>query len=73
MTQEHQAEFVTNFLNSIRDELVDKIEKGDVPERWDGHELRSWIHEKTAFEVTLRDGRSARARDFKNTLLVNNL
>jgi hypothetical protein len=75
MDLNEKVAFIENFVTSVKDELISKIQKGDVPSEWDGHELRSWVHEKFAYEVTstMRDKRSARAKNFKNELIVRNL
>lgn len=75
MTDKDKKELVTNFCNSVRDEVVKKIEEGKIPENWDGHELRVLIAEKFNFEVTslMREPRSKRMKACKNDIIVHNL
>lgn len=60
------------FDNMKRDALA-KV--NNMPEDWDGHELRSYVAEKAAWEVThpMRDKRSARAKAFRNEMITRNL
>jgi len=63
------------FLVEMSDRMVkdalEKIEKGDVPEAWDGFELRRWMAEKWKREI-MRMPRE-QVREFNNVLAVNNL
>lgn len=43
MTKKEQITFVKNFCNAVRDHLVGKMKKGNVPENWMGHELREFV------------------------------
>ena len=75
MTKENQKALVADFANSIVEEFNQKI--GQVPENWDGHELRCWLAD-TAFDaarptIIRRSPRSKRAKDYKITLLSTNL
>jgi hypothetical protein len=77
MTRTGQKKFVRGLSNSIAKHICALIDAGKIPESWDGHELRvllGYEHDKSA-KVTLvaREPRSKRARDFRNTIIVNNL
>lgn len=68
-------------MNNTRNEITTLIEKGRVPEEWDGHELRMLLAEK--FEASARmsrchpknrGGYDAKAQqDYDNDVIVNNL
>ncbi len=77
MKREDQIALVSSLLNSIRTELVEKIDTGKVPERWDGHELREWIYDKVSYERTnimRQKGRyRKRNREYANDCYNNNL
>jgi hypothetical protein len=76
MTRAEQALFVANLTESVRDELLRKIGSGAIPETWDGHELRQLLADKFVYEVSalFREGkRSRRLREYRNTVIVNNL
>lgn len=58
-TKEGKSHFVSNLFDSIRDEVIEKIMDGRIPDHWQGHELRYLIAQKFQHEVTtrMRDGR----------------
>ena len=67
--------FVHNLTNSVTQELVAKIESGAIPDTWDGHELRQLLADKFVREASslMREPRSRRMKDYRNTVIVNNL
>lgn len=71
-TNQKQA-FIKQFCNNMRDVAVAKAK--DMPDNWNGHELRKYMADKFAWEVTdtMRDGRSRRVRDYLNTRMTTNL
>lgn len=78
MTPIQKRAFVDELINNVHSAIVDKID--DMPEEWDGIELRRYIADK--FEestIILRLGRvrsrghSRRLRDYRNEVLVRNL
>jgi hypothetical protein len=50
MNAKEKAEFIRNLTNSIRDELIGKT--GQMPEEWDGHEIRELLAYKFTREKT---------------------
>ena len=40
MTREEQIKFVRDLAQNISEGIVARIELGDIPPEWDGHELR---------------------------------
>jgi hypothetical protein len=69
-----KREFLKNYLNSVRDELISKADQ--MPEEWDGHELRWLVADKFEWEQSHRKGPIAwrkRVRDYTNERLTRNL
>ncbi len=77
MTRRDQKKFVRDLSKSIATSISEQIDRDQIPENWDGHELRcllAYRHEESAKMTSIRkDPRSKRARDFKNTIIVENL
>lgn len=75
--KERQKMFVLELCASVSEDIIKSIRGGKVPEKWDGHELRCLLAERfeeSAKISLIRDNpRSARAKDFRNTVNVNNL
>ena len=77
MTKKQQMNFVRELTENIASEVVATIRSGKVPDDWDGHELRCLLAEK--FEASARmsqikdEPRSKRAREYRNTVIINNL
>jgi len=64
---------VNSFITNLKKELMEAVEK--CPEEWDGLELRWLLRDKAAEFVWygMVDKRSKRYKDYKNTVLVDNL
>lgn len=75
MNKTEKINFIQRITCSIATELIDKVESGAIPEDWDGHELRQLLADKFAHETSslLREPRSKRMKDYRNTVIVNNL
>ena len=77
MTREDQESFVRDLCCSIANEVTKKIATGQIPEEWDGHELRVLLAEKFKDSATMstivKEPRRARARNYRNIVLTNNL
>lgn len=75
MTKENQIKFVKNLFGSVQEDIVDFIENGLIPEKWEGQELRQLICDRT--NVTVDPGRlpisERRKRDYKNHVTINYL
>lgn len=80
MTKKEKAKFIRDMLNRTRDSLLAKLD--NVPESWDGHELRAWIVQDVARHVgsdlipqqlELKDLRHPRVKAFRTELLMRNL
>ena len=77
MTNRDKIRFIKNHAAAFVAEMVSKVEAGKVPEEWDGHELRVWFADKVNDDARCslirRAPRSARAKDYNNTIYCSNL
>lgn len=71
MNKKEQKQFVKELCGGIAKTICEQIKKGRVPENWDGFELRYLIAEK-AEHAKYKMGNS-RARDYRNTVMINGL
>jgi len=71
MNKKTKIEFVKTFTESLADSIIQDIHDGNIPEEWDGIELR-WLLEERATSSFGKDS-GKRKREYKNTVLVNNL
>jgi hypothetical protein len=68
--------FVKSLIATIQTEIMKKIHK--MPEEWDGIELRQYIADKFMEQATLTPpgltpGGQKRRRNYRNTVLIENL
>lgn len=72
-----QIKFVRELSKNIANQVIDSIKKGRVPDSWDGHEFRLLLAEKHASSGRMSslsgETRSSRARDYRNTVNIQNL
>lgn len=84
MSPEQQKQIVTDLCNGVRDKLLARIEGCDIPEEWDGIELRQLLAEMFWNERTFRFDRQFRHQhrfhptckrylEYRNLVLVENL
>ena len=75
MTRNEQIKFVRELSRNIVNDAVQHIKSGSVPDTWDGHELRALLADKfsesAAMSAVRRAPRLGRARNYRNTVLVN--
>ncbi len=72
MTPEDKREFITSLCNSVRDELLGKVDK--MPEEWNGIELRRLIAEKFSYEqANKRLWNRKRVQDYNSAIYNENL
>ena len=69
---------VKTLCRSAEREMIEKINKGNVPDNWDGFELRHWLYKITEFnnvwsDKIRRKPWKKRINDCNNTMIVNNL
>lgn len=78
MTKQEQTKLIESFLNSMKKDLLNKIEK--LPENWDGWEIKHWIAEKFDSEdllsrnkKQLNNMKKLQRRECETDILINNL
>lgn len=77
MTREQQKLFVEELCNNIRDDLLKKIDENEIPDNWDGHELRVFVADRFEESARIsvfykdgkRDGRRKRAAAYRKAVL----
>jgi hypothetical protein len=69
LTRQEQIELVRELTTSIADDVIGNINRGHVPEDWDGIELRQLLADK--FRQSVCQMRGSRKREYENTVLVN--
>ena len=73
MTRQEQANFITELMASIEDDIIAATVSGAIPEEWDGIELREYLYEKALRSRANHHLTGKRGRDYRNTITVNNL
>lgn len=73
MKKSEQKQFIRSLTKSIVGDIEKKISAGKIPENWDGHELRYLLSEKFESEAWTLNKKHRRYKDYKNTVLINNL
>jgi len=68
MNKREQVKFIESLCNSIKLEIISKIESDRIPTNWSGPELRRLIAEKFAAE-----NRCTVVNTYANDVLINNL
>lgn len=73
LSKEEKAEFVEELVESVTRSIQALIASDKIPEDWDGHELRHFIADKFDFERMHRVMTGKRLKDYRNTVILNNL
>lgn len=71
MKPSDKKKFARNLTASVRDQFLAAVKSGEVPENWDGHEIRQWLADKFAAEVFRDVMKGRRLRDYKNTICTS--
>lgn len=71
MNAEEKEQFITDLTNGIASHFLGKVK--DLPEDWDGHELRQWMVDTWKREAIWRPMEGKRMKDYRNEVLVRNL
>ena len=71
MTREEQSRFLSDILDVIERGLTEKLHQ--LPEEWDGIEIRQWVHDWVAGHINYRSPDRARLRRYRNEVLTRNL
>lgn len=76
MTRKEQIAFVRGLSKTVADKIIDAIKSGDIPDNWDGHELRVLLADQhiasASMSLLRRQPRSARAGVYRNFIRCNN-
>ena len=77
MTRKEQQKFVRDLSSALTNFTLRSIRSQEIPEEWDGHELRAYMAElfnrAADISVIRTASRNQRARDYRNTLATKNL
>jgi len=77
MTKTQQKSFVNQLSRNIARTICNKIDCGRIPAHWDGNQLRVLLadahRESAAISLIRKYPRDKRAKEFRNTVLVQNL
>lgn len=71
MTTPEKLEFVCSITESVKSQFADALRSGDVPEGWDGHEIRQWLADKFAHEVFRQVMKGKRLREYRNAVATS--
>jgi len=70
VTKAEQRRFVRELVANVEEDLLRNVK--NVPDNWDGHELRQWIadeFQKSSWMMKEKHNRR-RYRDYRNDVLV---
>jgi len=72
MTRDEKLRFIRAMCNEVRNIALEAVEF--MPDEWDGHELRQYLADKFACEVSnaMQDKRSKRAREYRRVIQITN-
>lgn len=73
MGKDQKTEFVRQLCSNIAESVVTQINRGSLPEEWDGVELRHLLKLHFADAASIGHLTGSRRRDFNNTINVRNL
>lgn len=63
--------FINTLISNVKRDIMSKVE--DMPEEWDGHELRRYIADKFDDANLWKRMSMQRRRAYNNTVIVKNL
>jgi hypothetical protein len=73
MDAKEQKYFITELCNNIAVKLLNEIDDNKIPDTWDGCELRQLIADEANYMAHYLKDNKRRYREYKNTVLINNL
>jgi hypothetical protein len=75
MNKRDQKRFVRELMQTVRQSVFDNIDRGKIPEEWDGHELRQFLRDKFSQSGSsiMQDKGNQRRRNYDNHVLTTNL
>ena len=71
MTKREKEKLIKDLANNIANAVIEKID--DIPEEWDGLELRELVADKARYYSRYFSGNKKRYKNYKNEVLVRNL
>ena len=71
MTNTQKQLYIAVFIDSIKEEMIEKIEKNLLPENWNGLELRQWCIDSFVAASCKMD--KQRKKNYSNDVITNNL
>ena len=71
MTPKEQVDFINGLSARVLNDMVEAIQAGRVPSRWDGIDLRLWLSER--FENCVIGATPKRKAEYKNDVIINDL
>jgi hypothetical protein len=71
LTKQEKEQFIKDFIGRVQESMLERLD--DLPEEWDGHELRTWIAEAFNWQRSRAMEDKSRLKKYKNDVLVNNL
>ena len=69
MTPEEQKALTKSICQHAAEFVIGQIERGKVPESWDGIELREYLSDR----IKWHNMEKRRKREYNNTIMVNGL
>jgi len=73
MTIPDKIQFVNELIESVRHDIIKKIERSNIPDEWDGIELRQYMADRFNDVVISGTMSRTRKREYNNSVLINNL
>lgn len=71
MNRQEKIEFIEGITNLLQETMIKNVDK--MPEEWDGTELRQYLVDCANDNFNWKPMMGNRKRDYKNTLVINNL
>ena len=71
MNKREQKRFVRELLGSIERDIRKHIATGEIPNTWDGIELREYIYEKALRARAIHLLLGTRGREYRNHITVS--
>ncbi len=77
MNKSRQKALVRDLTKRVTADILEQIRAGKIPPEWDGHELRCLVADHfidcASMSIIRQHPKRGRARDYRNTVLINNL
>lgn len=71
MTHSDKEIFIRSLVDRVRDDMITKL--SNIPEEWNGIELRTWIADRFKQEDCRNQMSSTQRRAYRNDILTRNL